>query len=88
MGYNAGTTTVISNMPLYWENNLYSRTYVYWGCCYLSFCPGIDPGEKSCQMVALAAVSLLALLLSWGYHLPGFNAFFFRLCLYTINSVL
>ncbi|MFA5752872.1 MAG: YfhO family protein, partial [Bacteroidales bacterium] len=27
---------------------------------------------------ALAGVSLLALLLSWGYHLPGFNSFFFR----------
>ncbi|MDD3104866.1 MAG: YfhO family protein [Bacteroidales bacterium] len=76
MGYNADG--VISNMPLYWGEQPFTAGPMYMGAIVIFlFVLGLIL-VKSPIKWSLAGVSLLALLLSWGYHLPGFNAFFFR----------
>ncbi len=76
MGYNADG--VISNMPLYWGEQPFTAGPMYMGAIMIFlFVLGLIL-VKSPVKWALASVSLLALLLSWGYHLPGFNTFFFR----------
>jgi len=76
LGYNADG--VISNMPLYWGEQPFTAGPMYMGAIIIFlFVLGLIL-VKSPVKWALAGVSLLALLLSWGYHLPGFNTFFFR----------
>jgi len=76
LGYNADG--VISNMPLYWGEQPFTAGPMYMGAIVIFlFILGLIL-VKSPVKWAVAGVSLLALLLSWGYHLPGFNAFFFR----------
>lgn len=76
MGYNANS--VISNMPLYWGEQPFTAGPMYMGAVMLFFFVLGLILVKGPLKWALAGVSLLALLLSWGYHLEWFSALLFR----------
>ena len=75
-GYNADG--VISHMPLYWGEQPFTAGPMYMGAIMLFlFVLGLILVKGPLKW-ALAGVTLLSLLLSWGYHLEWFSAFFFR----------
>ncbi|HPW78047.1 MAG: Bacterial membrane protein YfhO [Bacteroidetes bacterium ADurb.Bin037] len=76
MGYNADS--VISNMPLYWGEQPFTAGPMYMGAIMLFlFILGLILVKGPIKW-ALMGVSLLSLLLSWGYHLEWFSLLFFR----------
>ena len=76
MGYNANT--IISHMPLYWGEQPFTAGPMYMGAIMIFlFVLGLIL-VKSPLKWTLAGVSLLALLLSWGYHLEWFSLLFFK----------
>ncbi|HPY65677.1 MAG TPA: YfhO family protein [Bacteroidales bacterium] len=76
MGYNA--RSIISNMPLYWGEQPFTAGPMYMGAIMIFFFVLGLILVKGPLKWALAGVSLLALLLSWGYHLEWFSVLFFR----------
>ncbi|NLA16246.1 MAG: YfhO family protein [Bacteroidales bacterium] len=76
MGYQA--STIISHMPLYWGEQPFTAGPMYMGAIMLFlFVLGLLL-IRSPLTWALGGVSLLALLLSWGYHLEWFSLLFFK----------
>ncbi|MFY9116938.1 MAG: YfhO family protein [Bacteroidales bacterium] len=76
MGYNADA--LISHMPLYWGEQPFTAGPMYMGAILLFlFLLGLLLIKGPLKW-ALAGVSVLALLLSWGYHLEWFSLFFFK----------
>lgn len=76
MGYNPNS--IISNMPLYWGEQPFTAGPMYMGAIMLFFFVLGLILVKGPLKWALAGVCVLALLLSWGYHLEWFSALFFR----------
>lgn len=76
MGYNADA--VISHMPLYWGEQPFTAGPMYMGAIVLFlFLLGLLLIKGPLKWT-LAGVSLLALFLSWGYHMEWFSLLFFK----------
>ncbi len=73
----ASAEQVIKNMPLYWGDQQFLLGPVYFGAvvCFL-FVLGMML-IRSPHKWWILAVSVLAIVMSWGKHFPGFNYFLF-----------